>query len=109
MENQDGEVLDATVPDPNQAAPGLDTPGSKAYDPDEFKDQARKRIAYWLLALLTLLVTYAFGGLFLIEGKPTFEHLKSLVEMLLGPLIALVSAATGFYFGAQSVNKKGKS
>jgi hypothetical protein len=109
MEDHNNEVLDATVPDPNEAAPGFDTPRSKAYDPDEFRDQARKRITYWLLALLTLLVTYAFGGLFLIENKPSFEHLKSLVEMLLGPLIALVSAATGFYFGAQSSKKKEES
>jgi hypothetical protein len=106
MEDQDKEVLDATIPDPNQPAPGFNSPESKAFDPDEFKDQARKRITYWLLALLTLLVTYAFGGLFLIESKPSFEHFKSLVEMLLGPLIALVSAATGFYFGAQQSSKK---
>src|SRR5882757_1245188 len=109
MEDQNREVLDATVPDPDQPAPGLNSPKIKAYDPDEFRDQARKRITYWLLGLLTLLVTYAFGGLFLIENKPSFEHLKSLVEMLLGPLIALVSAATGFYFGAQSSKKKEES
>ncbi len=109
MDDQNDEVLDATVPDPNQPAPDFNSPRSKAYDPDEFRDQARKRITYWLLALLTLLVTYAFGGLFLIEGKPSFDHLKSLVEMLLGPLIALVSAATGFYFGAQSSKKKDES
>lgn len=106
MSEQDEDVLDATVPDPNQPAPGLDAPQSKAYDPEKFRDQARKRITYWLLVLLTLLMTYAFGGLFLIEAKPTFDHLKTLVEMLLGPIVALVSAATGFYFGAQSGNKK---
>jgi hypothetical protein len=94
MDDQNDEVLDATVPDPNQPAPDFNSPRSKAYDPDEFRDQARKRITYWLLGLLTLLVTYAFGGLFLIEGKPSF---------------ALVSAATGFYFGAQSSKKKDES
>ena len=106
MPDQHEDVLDATVPDPNEAAPGLDTPISKSYDPEQFRDQARKRITYWLLVLLTLLVTYAFVGLFIIE-KPTFDHLKNLVEMLLGPIVALVSAATGFYFGAQSGGKKG--
>ncbi|MDP9012446.1 MAG: hypothetical protein M3O41_07290 [Pseudomonadota bacterium] len=108
MPDDNDEVLDATVPDPNEPAPELDTPTSKSYDPEQFRDQARKRITYWLLILLTLLVTYAFGGLFLIEGKPSFEHLKNLVELLLGPIIALVSAATGFYFGAQSGSKKGQ-
>ena len=47
MTAQNNEVLDATVPDPNESAPGLDQPTSKAYDPEEFKDQARKRITYW--------------------------------------------------------------
>jgi ABC-type microcin C transport system permease subunit YejE len=81
------EVLDATVPDPNQAAPGFDAPTSKPYDPDRVRDQARKRIAYWSLPLLILLVTYAFVGFFIIDDKPTFEHRKNLVEMLLGPII----------------------
>jgi hypothetical protein len=103
---QPSEVLDATVPDPNEPAPGLDKPTSKPFDPDEFRDQARKRITYWLLALLTILFLFAFASLYLVEGKPSFEHLKSLIEMLLGPLIALVSAATGFYFGAQSGKTK---
>ncbi len=79
MPDQNEDVLDATVPDPDQAAPGLDAPTSKPYDPDQFRDQARKRITYWLLILL------------------------------LGPIIALVSAATGFYFGAQSGSKKGSA
>jgi len=109
MPEQAEDVLDATVPDPNEAAPGLDAPQSKPYDPEQFRDQARKRITYWLLILLTLLVTYAFGGFFLIEGKRSFEDLKSLIEMLLGPIIALVSAATGFYFGAQSGSRKNSS
>ena len=109
MNQQNNEVLDATVPNPNDAPPGLDKPTYKAFDPDEFRDQARKRITYWLLALLTILFVFAFSSLFLIEGKPSLEHIKSLIELLLGPLIALVSAATGFYFGAQSGKKKNES
>jgi hypothetical protein len=96
------EVLDATISDPNVDAPGLTGPSSKPYNPDEFRDNARKRITYWLLALLTVLFVGAFVSLFVIEGQPQFEQLKALLEILLGPLVALVSAATGFYFGAQS-------
>jgi hypothetical protein len=98
------ETLDATVPDPAQAAPSLTVLPSKRFDAEEFRDQARKKITYWLLLLMTLLFVGAFGALFAIEGRPTFEHLKGLLEILLGPLVALVSAATGFYFGAQSGN-----
>jgi hypothetical protein len=32
MTAQNNEVLDATVPDPNEAPPGLDQPTSKAFD-----------------------------------------------------------------------------
>jgi len=99
------EILDATIADPNVDAPGLTGPSSKPYNPDEFRDNARKRITYWLLALLTVLFVGAFVSLFVIEGQPDLEQLKSLLEILLGPLVALVSAATGFYFGAQSDNK----
>lgn len=104
-ENDEGEVLDATISDPDMDAPALSEPSSKRYDPDEFRDQARKRITYWLLALLTVLFVGAFLSLFLIQGEPTFEQLKTLLELLLGPLVALVSAATGFYFGAQSAKR----
>ncbi len=100
------ETLDATISDPNVSAPNLTGPSSRPYDPDEFRDQARKRITYWLLALLTTLFIGAFTSLFCLDTKPTFDHLKSLLEVLLGPLVTLVSAATGFYFGAQSANKK---
>jgi hypothetical protein len=41
-----------------------------------------------------------------LKVEPTFDELKTLVELLLGPLVALVSAATGFYFGAQSAKSK---
>jgi hypothetical protein len=34
-----------------------------------------------------------------------FENLKSILELVLGPIVALVSAATGFYFGAQQAGK----
>ena len=100
------ETLDATISDPNVSAPSLTGPSSKPYDPVEFRDHARKWITYWLLALLTIVFVGAFASLFFRDGKPTFEHLKSLLEILLGPLVTLVSAATGFYFGAQSGNKK---
>jgi len=98
------EILDATVP-ADVAAPSFTDLPSRRFDPDEFRDQARKKITYWLLSLLTLLFAGAFVSLFFIEGKLTFEHLKGLLEILLGPLVALVSAATGFYFGAQAGNR----
>lgn len=99
------EILDETSSDPSIVAPGLTQPVATKYDADQFHDQARKKITYWLLALLSVLFVGAFVCLFIIEGNPKFEQLKALLEILLGPLVALVSAATGFYFGAKSGNK----
>jgi hypothetical protein len=99
----DVEVLDATISDPSVAAPTLEKPATTAYDPDKDREGARKGITYWLLTLLSLLFVISFLALATLKDSLTFDQLKSLVELLLGPLVALVSAATGFYFGAQSV------
>lgn len=55
--------------------------------------------------LLTLLIVCGFGSLFVAQTV-TFENIKNILEVIFGPVIALVSAATGFYFGAQQPNKK---
>jgi hypothetical protein len=94
------ETLDATV-DAGKPAPGLSTPEVAGnYDPGRYQDATRSYIAYWLLGLLTLMVVGGFGML-LIVPEVTFDDLKSILELVFGPIVALVSAATGFYFGAQ--------
>ena len=94
------ETLDATV-GAGKPAPGLSTPEVTGnYDPGRYQDATRSYIAYWLLGLLTLMVAGGFGML-LIVPTVTFENLKSILELVFGPVVALVSAATGFYFGAQ--------
>ena len=87
----------------------LSSPEEKKYDPSKEVDKARKYIAYWLLALLSFLVVFSFISLWFLNPTPTFSDIKALVELLLGPIIALVSAATGFYFGATrgATNNKG--
>lgn len=107
----DEEVLDATL-STGSTAPTLSAPSTERYDPEKSRDKTRTYIAYWLLSLLTILLLSSFGLLLAIAGstsKVTFEQLKSLVELLLGPLIALVSAATGFYFGSQTARAAPKS
>ncbi|WP_233839469.1 hypothetical protein [Paraburkholderia sp. ZP32-5] len=90
-------VLDASDPTPASLI-------AFSFDSKRHHDEARSTIAYWLLALLTgLLVATAlgFGSLLAREKPPTFDDFKSLVELILTPLLTLVSAATGFYFGSQ--------
>jgi hypothetical protein len=67
------------------------------------KDQERVRgwIALGLLGLLAIavlssLAITAFGAAPLTERQ---HNLDELLQVIYGPLIALVSAATGFYFG----------
>lgn len=94
------ETLDATV-GAGKPAPGLSTPEVTGnYDPGRYQDATRSYIAYWLLGLLTLMVVGGFGML-LVVPTVTFDDLKGILELVFGPIVALVSAATGFYFGAQ--------
>jgi hypothetical protein len=97
-------VLNATL-EPEQAPPSLETPGTSKYDPEQSRDRARAVITYWLLGLLTALFIASFATYLAMPDKTEFANLKALLEMLISPLIVLVSAATGFYFGAHSSNK----
>ena len=98
-----GETLNATLA-PGERPFGLETPDEQ-YNPEQSRDKARATITYWLLGLLTFLFVGAFIAFFA-SSERTFANLKVMLEMLISPLIVLVSAATGFYFGAHSANKK---
>jgi len=69
------------------------------YDPRPFEDTARRYIAYALLALLALLLLliFAFLGMKIISVSDLKEF-----NLILGPVVTLVSAATGFYYGTKS-------
>lgn len=100
--------LDATLA-PGIAPLALTTPATAAYNPEQSRDRSRAIITYWLLGLLTTLFTGGFIAFFCIQETATFANLKALLDMLITPLIVLVSAATGFYFGANSANKSESS
>lgn len=92
-----GSDLDYTEenPKPNQAAPQV----GGVYDPRPHEDRARRRIAYLLIGLLWLIVS---GILILLSlGYIEVKDIKDF-GVVLSPVIALVSAATGFYYGTKS-------
>ena len=73
---------------------------------DRAQDSARQIITLWLIGLFCVLITLAFAALFMIGLKSGFNDdffskLKSLLDVLLGPVITLLSSAIGFYFGYQ--------
>jgi len=74
----------------------------EGYDPRPHEDQARRNIAYWLIGLLTLICLATFMTLWF--TRIPVEDVMKIVQILLGPVIALVSAATGFYYGTKSKN-----
>ena len=70
----------------------------KKYDPRPLDDKARRRMAYVLIALLALQVN-ALTTMVLIDVI-AIEDIKEF-GVIIAPLVALVSAATGFYFATK--------
>jgi uncharacterized RDD family membrane protein YckC len=85
----------------------LSTPAGPApiktpYDPARSREWMRGLIA---LILLIILVAVIVASFYVIVFKPKDQVNEALLEKVLtivfGPLITLVSAATGFYFGSR--------
>lgn len=70
-----------------------------AYDPRPHEDGARRAIALLLIGLLWLVVAAMLE--LLAFRTITVVDLKEFA-VLLGPIVTLVSAATGFYYGTKS-------
>ncbi|MGH8576305.1 MAG: hypothetical protein ACREXX_07895 [Gammaproteobacteria bacterium] len=69
------------------------------YDPRPEEDKARRRIAYLLIGLLWFVISAMFG-LILLKSIAVAD-IKDFA-VVLGPVVTLVSAATGFYYGTRS-------
>ncbi|MEO3684691.1 hypothetical protein ABHN84_20720 [Shewanella vesiculosa] len=70
-----------------------------AYDPRPQEDNARRTIAYLLIALLFIVVSAIF--ILCSFGTIKVSEIKEFA-VILGPIVTLVSAATGFYYGTKS-------
>ena len=65
-----------------------------------FRERARLAIA---LTLLGLLVVVTFGALYArIDGSLDSAGLKDVATTLITPVVALVGAVTGFYYGGRN-------
>jgi hypothetical protein len=71
-----------------------------SYDSRPQEDQARRNIAYCLIALLFFICIASFITLWC--TKIPVEQITKILQILLGPVIALVSAMTGVYYGTKS-------
>lgn len=94
------EELDLTKE--TEKTEGLITPKKAPYDPNPKREKIRGWIALVLLLLLSTVIIGSFYGLFYLEAA--LDDIKSLLELVLGSLIGLVGAVTGFYYGEKSKN-----
>jgi hypothetical protein len=69
------------------------------FDPIEHASNARKAIAFWLLAIVSGVVVGCFLTIWL--GSRDTADVIDLAGALLTPLIGLLGAATGFYYAQQ--------
>ena len=104
------QTLDLTQDPRADAAPTA--PSTKPYDVSALlrdQESARATIAYILLAILGFIVVTSVAFLWFRPDKS--KELHDLLEVIFAPLIALVGAATGYYFGAASKeqNASGRS
>ncbi|MBP2309404.1 hypothetical protein GBZ48_21530 [Azospirillum melinis] len=74
-------------------------PLEKPYNSTIHEDAARKGIAYSLIGILAFVIVAIFFLLYC--KKMTVSELKEFA-VILGPIVTLVSAATGFYYGTKS-------
>jgi hypothetical protein len=95
---------------PVQAKPGTELPGllppiaGEAWNPTKHLATSRRFIAHWLLAILSgvLLVSW----LTVLLSLAAIQDVQALMTIIFAPIIGLVGAATGFYFGDRSTEDK---
>lgn len=86
----------------------------KPYNPDVAHDGTREIVTLWLIGLFCTIVALAFVALFASGwshgfNEQFFKDLKTLLDVLIGPVITLLSSAVGYYFGyQQGSTSKGK-
>lgn len=73
------------------------------YDPLRNRENIRGTIALLLIGLMAATILVSFVMLWIHPDRS--KELHELLALTFGPLVALVGAATGYYFGSQSVNK----
>lgn len=104
------ETLDLAQREAAPRPPSIDT---GTYNPSHDREQKRGRVALMLLWLLSAIV----GGSFLLlligllaiglgadleKFQGVVESMASVLQVLLTPIVGLVGAVTGFYFGEKS-------
>jgi hypothetical protein len=95
---------------PIEARPDMELPGllppakGDAWNPERHLATSRRFIAHWLLAILSGVLLLAW--LTLLLNLITVQEVQQLMTIMFAPIIGLVGAATGFYFGERSEERR---
>ena len=73
------------------------SPGTSPYDPARDRERMRGRIAVGILGLYAVVLLILLGAL--LGGNLTLDELQEAAAALLGPLVGVVGAVMGFYYG----------
>lgn len=73
------------------------------YNPDRVRENMRGLLAIWLIGIMAATIVGSFLLLWIHPDRS--KELHELLALVFGPLVALVGAATGYYFGSQSANR----
>ncbi len=72
---------------------------AETWSAGEMRENVRGVIAKWLVLLLAALVTIPFW--FVAWRSDQSDNVLAILQVVLGPVVALVGSATGFYFGLE--------
>jgi hypothetical protein len=75
-------------------------PRMQRYDPAYDRERVRMLIAGFLLFSVLLFMTGSFLGL--VFRKLSIEEFREFINSIFGPIMTLLSAVSGFYFGERS-------
>jgi hypothetical protein len=93
------EPINLTAVETLPAVPAQTIRRAAPYDPEPQRERLRGWIALGLLGILAAVLLLTFISMWL--GMEA-EMLQTVLTIIFGPLVTLVSAATGFYYGSRS-------
>src|SRR5262249_31059672 len=90
-------------PGPRVPPPGALVP----FDPNPARETVRGLIAKWLILILAALVTAPFW--FIAWRSDQANAVKEILQIVFGPVVALVGSVIGFYFGVERAGTTGNA
>jgi hypothetical protein len=101
-------MAEGAISSPVQGSPNTTTTAREA-DAESQRELTRRRIAYILIGTLVIVILGAFAYVIwmsIMAGEVTTDTLVTVLQTLgttlLAPLIGLIGAVIGFYFGGQA-------